>query len=298
MRALVFRLAVAVWLAIAQHGWSAPLVFDLTDPREAARWFVEHHNPELGPGGFHNGAVQMGPVPGAAPASMLRNVDGLNAGDYNRVIVELKVASPLPSGLVGTAFFFGPGGEVDADSGIYKTCPIGERQTLVFDLDQSLLWAGRIGCLRFDPVMGEGLGQVYSIKLAKEPPPPIAPEWDFRTSEGQLGWQVGEFDEVSFHSRKVNTTSDGMVFEATGNNPVIQHYDLSVRAELVASVNVEVRNNTGKQTQLRVFWATAESPKIDPSRSVIQRLAPGDQLQAVRLPLSHHVDGAASSIMC
>lgn len=290
MNVLARIVAALLWVALVLPVPAASLSFDLTDPVEAARWSVTANDNSKGPGGFQGGALRTATSMGAPPAYALRRVSGINASDYNRAIVDLKVTSPSSNGVVATAFFFGAGGDVDPDSRLLKNCPAGEPQTLVFDLDQSLLWSGQIGCIRLDPIWGDGVAEVYSVRLEKHPPPLLAPQWDFTNPRDRQGWQVGEFSDAGgeFHARRVEDTSDGLAFEAKGHNAVMQHFDLNLNTEMVPWVEIETRNNTGRSTMLRFYWASADNLQVDMQRSVLHELAPGNGWQRVRLHLAGH----------
>lgn len=291
MRPTILLLALLLCLIARISPAADSLTFDLTNPEEAAKWILSNHDDSQGPGGFHDGCYRVATTAGASPAYMERRVVDFDASRYNRVLVDMKVTSKQASGVVGAGFFFSKSGTVDPQSMIPRSTPFGQRQLLDFDLDQSLLWQGNISLIRLDPVWGGGVAEIYGIRFEKAPPMKGAPCWDFSRPEDQIGWAFGEFDSAQngrFVPREVTTTADGAAFEVQGIDPSLQRTNLSIPARMVDSVDLEVRNLTGANTQLRFFWGTRDNELISPERALFHPITSGNEFQQIHLDLRSH----------
>ncbi|MCC5878173.1 MAG: hypothetical protein JJU11_18285 [Candidatus Sumerlaeia bacterium] len=287
---LVQTLLATALLHTPLHAQSKRLVFNLTDPNEAARWTTEFHDSSQGAAGFQEGLFRLASGPDA-PAFMERQVD-FDSGEYNRMTVDMRVVNPdNPGGLVGSAaFLFDDNGMVIPESRILTNTPVGVRTSVVIRLDQSVFWTGHVNRIRFDPVWGVGRAYIASITLYLEPPPAPAPQYYFTNRETTAGWMIGEFDEQSslFVARPTNIDSNGMAFTNTGPSPVLQNLQTNLNADLITSAELVLRNAQPISTTARFFWSTAEDPDVSNERSITLPVAPSMAWQTLRFDLGSH----------
>lgn len=274
-------------LAAAQGG--APLVFDMGDPNEAARWRITAHDDSQGPAGVRDGGLFV--ATGTDANVFLERSVTLDAARYNRAILDVTISpDKTMAGFAGTAMFFSPGGEVIPESRILRNVAANTRTQVVFLMEQSVFWEGMIGTIRFDPVWGPGTAVVHGITIDWVPPPSPTPSWRFSQRDDVLNWLVGEFrdDTGQFHGVTPQVGPEGMSFSSRGPNPVLQLFDAGVNADLVRTVEMVVRVPQPAETAARFFWCPPDDMSAVPERSVAVPVSASNDWQRLRFDVAGH----------